>query len=89
MVEELNLEDIFTKIDKGELKLHELDKFLGDSNRATEVRRVYLERRTGARLNNVGKTVIDFNTVVGKNIENTIGAAQVPIGIAGPPARDW
>ncbi len=84
MVEEVSLEDIFAKIDKGELKLHELDRFLGDSNRATEVRRAYLERRIGARLDNVGKTVIDFNTVVGRNIENTIGAVQVPIGIAGP-----
>ncbi len=84
MVEELSLEDLLTKVEKGELKLHELDKVLGDSNRATEVRRMFLERFTGVKLDNVGKTVIDFNTVVGRNIENTIGAAQIPIGIAGP-----
>lgn len=84
MVEEISLEDIFTKIDKGELKLHELDKLFNDSNKATEVRRRYIESRVNMKLDNVGRTVIDFNTVVGRNIENTIGAAQVPIGIAGP-----
>lgn len=87
MVEEISLEDIFTKIDRGELKLHELDKLFNDSNKATEVRRRYIESRVNVKLDNVGKTVIDFNTVVGRNIENTIGAAQVPIGIAGGPLR--
>lgn len=84
MVEEVSLEDVFAKIDEGKLKLHELDKVLGDSNKATEIRRKYIESKVGARLENVGKTVIDFNTVVGRNIENTIGAAQIPIGVAGP-----
>ncbi|MGC8606797.1 MAG: hydroxymethylglutaryl-CoA reductase (NADPH) [Vulcanisaeta sp.] len=84
MVEETSLEDLFTRIDNGELKLHELDKFFNDSNKATEVRRRYIETRIGVSLESLGKTVIDFNTVVGKNIENTIGAAQIPVGIAGP-----
>ncbi|KUO81919.1 MAG: 3-hydroxy-3-methylglutaryl-CoA reductase [Vulcanisaeta sp. JCHS_4] len=84
MVEELSLEDILTKIERGELKLHELDKVLNDSNKATEIRRAYIEKVTGIKLDNVGRTVIDFNAVVGRNIENTIGAAQVPVGIAGP-----
>jgi 3-hydroxy-3-methylglutaryl-coenzyme A reductase (EC 1.1.1.34) len=84
MVEELSLEDILTKIERGELKLHELDKVLNDSNKATGIRRAYIEKVTGVKLDNVGRTVIDFNAVVGRNIENTIGAAQVPVGIAGP-----
>ncbi len=77
-------EDLFERIDKGEVKLHELDKILGDSNKACEARRMYLERRLGVRLEAVGKTVIDFNQAVGRNIESPIGAAQIPIGIAGP-----
>ncbi|MFB6470993.1 MAG: hydroxymethylglutaryl-CoA reductase (NADPH) [Vulcanisaeta sp. AZ3] len=84
MVEELSIEDLLTKIGNGEVKLHELDKLLGDSNKATSIRRAYIERSTGVKLENVGNTVIDFNTVVGRNIENTVGAAQIPIGIAGP-----
>lgn len=84
MVEELSVDDVLTKIEKGEVKLHELDKLLGDSNKATMIRRAYVEKFTGVKLENVGRTVIDFNTVVGRNIENTIGAVQIPIGIAGP-----
>ncbi len=84
MVEEVSINDLITRIERGELKLHELDKILGDSNKATEVRRAYIEKVTGVKLENVGKSVIDFNTVVGRNIENTIGAVQVPVGIAGP-----
>ncbi len=69
------------------MKLHELDKLFNDSNKATEVRRRYIESKVNVKLDNVSRTVIDFNTVVGRNIENTIGAAQVPIGIAGGPLR--
>ncbi|KUO85124.1 hydroxymethylglutaryl-CoA reductase (NADPH) [Thermoproteus sp. CP80] len=71
-------------MDSGRLKLHELDKALGDSNRAAEYRRRFLERKLGVRLEAIGSTAIDFNKAVGRNIENPIGAAQIPIGVAGP-----
>ncbi|AFA39563.1 3-hydroxy-3-methylglutaryl Coenzyme A reductase, hydroxymethylglutaryl-CoA reductase (NADP) [Pyrobaculum oguniense TE7] len=67
-----------------EVKLHELDKLYGDANKAAEARRQYLEKATGAKLENIGKTIIDLNTVVGRNIENVIGAVQIPVGVAGP-----
>ena len=67
-----------------EVKLHEFEKIYGDANKAAEARRQYLEKATGARLENIGKTVIDLNTVVGRNIENVIGAVQIPVGVAGP-----
>jgi len=67
-----------------EVKLHEFEKIYGDANKAAEERRKYLERVTGAKLENIGKTVIDLNAVVGRNIENVIGAVQVPVGVAGP-----
>ncbi len=66
------------------VKLHEFDKMYADANKAAEARRRYLEEETGVRLENVAKTVIDFNSVVGRNIENVIGAVQVPLGVAGP-----
>lgn len=66
------------------VKLHELDRIYGDANKAAEIRRQYLERITGARLENIGKTALDFNALVGRNIENPIGAVQVPLGVAGP-----
>ena len=53
-----------------------------DSERVAR-RREWVERRTAATLRHVGSFSIDSQTMRG-NIENPIGAAQVPIGIAGP-----
>lgn len=46
-------------------------------------RRAFAEEQTGARLHHVGKASFDPATLPG-NIENFIGVAQVPIGLAGP-----
>lgn len=46
-------------------------------------RRAFLRERTGADLTHVGSTSIDPDLTRG-NIENYIGTAQVPIGVAGP-----
>jgi hydroxymethylglutaryl-CoA reductase (NADPH) len=55
-----------------------------DHNRtAAERRRAFVTERTGASLGHVGNFTFDPQTTRG-NIENLIGAAQVPIGIAGP-----
>lgn len=67
-----------------DIKLHEFEKVYGDANKAAEARRQYLEKATGVRLENIGRTIIDLNTVVGRNIENVIGAVQIPVGVAGP-----
>ncbi len=78
------LEEIVEKVVKGEIKIHELDKLLESSNLATLVRRRFIERKIGSQLPSLASTIIDFDEVVGKNIENPIGAVQVPVGIAGP-----
>ncbi len=82
--DEKELELLVEKVLKGEIKLHELDKVLGSSNLATLVRRRFIERRIGSQLPGIASTIIDFDEVVGKNIENPIGAVQVPVGIIGP-----
>ena len=48
-----------------------------------ERRRGFVREHTGADLTQVGRFSIDAATLPG-NIENFIGAAQVPIGLAGP-----
>ena len=48
-----------------------------------ERRRVFVRERTGADLAHVGRFSIGPPTLQG-NIENFIGAAQIPIGLAGP-----
>lgn len=46
-------------------------------------RREWVEERTGSSLQNVGSFSIDSRTMRG-NIENPIGVAQIPVGVAGP-----
>jgi hydroxymethylglutaryl-CoA reductase (NADPH) len=48
-----------------------------------EARRRWIEERTGARLRHVGSVSVAGEQLRG-NVENPIGAAQVPLGVAGP-----
>ncbi len=48
-----------------------------------ETRREFLRQQTGAELKEVARYAVDPATLPG-NIENFIGTAQVPLGIAGP-----
>lgn len=48
-----------------------------------EARRRFVAEQTGASLRHIGAATIDPSTLPG-NVENFIGAAQVPIGLAGP-----
>ena len=78
------LEEVIEKIIKGEIKLHQLDKVLGNANLAALARRLALEKMTGAYLISIGSTILDFEELAGRNIENPIGAVQIPIGVVGP-----
>ncbi len=79
-----DIEKIVEMLEKGEIKLHELDKVLGNSNSAALARRLFLEKKLGISLSSISSTILDFEELVGRNIENPIGAVQVPVGIAGP-----
>ncbi len=46
------------------------------------LRREWLQRKTGSDLNHVGAFSISSNEMKG-NIENPVGAVQIPLGIAG------
>ena len=48
-----------------------------------EARRRFVQEQTGATLTHVGSFSFDPNVLPG-NIENFMGVAQVPIGLAGP-----
>ena len=48
-------------------------------------RRRWVEERTGTRLDHVGRHSVSGEEMRG-NVENPIGAAQVPLGVAGPLA---
>lgn len=53
-----------------------------DSERVAR-RRAWIEEKTGASLQHIGSVSFDSEELRG-NIENPIGAAQVPMGVAGP-----
>lgn len=76
---------LIDKIVKGEVKFHEVEKHVGnDVRKATELRRRALEVLTGKELKNTGVFSIDVERAMKANIENFIGVAQVPMGVAGP-----
>lgn len=47
-------------------------------------RRQFLEQKLGINLENISKFTFSEVQVSGRNIENLIGATQVPLGVAGP-----
>src|SRR5215208_6952592 len=53
------------------------------TRQATEERRRFIEEQTGARLEHVASESFDPGVLSG-NVEQFIGVAQVPIGLAGP-----
>ncbi|HKV08486.1 MAG TPA: hydroxymethylglutaryl-CoA reductase, partial [Thermoanaerobaculia bacterium] len=55
----------------------------GYAEEAVAARRRWIEERTGARLTHVGAATVAGEAMRG-NVENPIGAAQVPLGVAGP-----
>src|SRR3990167_10197231 len=56
---------------------------LRDFKSASE-RRIALEKKLKTELPNIGKFSLDEGVASSRNCENMIGAAQIPIGVAGP-----
>ena len=54
-----------------------------DTGDEIAVRRAWVEERTGCRLDHVGRSTLPAQCLPG-NVENPVGAAQVPLGVAGP-----
>ena len=53
------------------------------TDEAAAARRRFVAQKTGADLGTVGRHALDLSTLPG-NVEHVVGAAQVPIGVAGP-----
>jgi hydroxymethylglutaryl-CoA reductase (NADPH) len=76
-------EGLIDEIVDGRRRLHDLPAGL-TAAQAAEVRRRALERIHGVSLGKVGDYALDAARASARHCENFIGAAQVPIGIAGP-----
>ncbi|WP_298669952.1 hydroxymethylglutaryl-CoA reductase (NADPH) [uncultured Methanofollis sp.] len=77
------MDDALARLKNGTLKLYALEGELPPEE-AVRVRREYIEGETGADLEALGTFSIGIDRVVKRNIENMIGAVQVPVGVAGP-----
>jgi hydroxymethylglutaryl-CoA reductase (NADPH) len=75
--------EIIQKMIHGAIKFHSLDTLMG-TEEAVAIRRDAVAQICGTDLSTIGKFSIDEKKVVGRNIENMIGALQIPLGIAGP-----
>ncbi|MCL5427563.1 MAG: hydroxymethylglutaryl-CoA reductase (NADPH) [Candidatus Marsarchaeota archaeon] len=75
--------ELLQGLEKGDLKLHELEED-ADAESAAAARRRFIEKRTGKKLSGIGSATIDYEKIRNRNAENVIGAVQIPVGIAGP-----
>jgi hydroxymethylglutaryl-CoA reductase (NADPH) len=78
--------DLADRVQNGELRLYELEDEV-DAETAAAARRHLLERETDAELDAIGDYSFDAADVEA-NIENMVGGAQLPMGIAGPVSID-
>ena len=82
----MDTEELVAAVRDGELRLHELER-RADADAAAAARRRLLTEETGADLETVGAYAFDAADA-GPNIENALGAAQVPMGVVGPVEID-
>jgi len=76
-------EEIIRGLKEGKIKLHEIEKYTSIEE-AVEIRRLFIERITGKKLEHISNYSINMEEAQKKNIENPIGTIQIPLGIAGP-----
>jgi len=77
-------EEILNKIIGGEIKIYQIEKFAKNPKEAVEIRREAIQKIRKVSLDSIGKYSLDPNNLFGTNIENMIGAVQVPMGVIGP-----
>jgi len=75
-------ESLAERVRDGELRLYELEDH-ADAETAAAARRRLVEAETSADLDAIGEYAFDA-AEADANIENMMGAAQVPMGVAGP-----
>lgn len=75
--------ELLEKVKRGEISFHEIEKML-DPDASIELRRTAVSELTGTTFDHISDYSMDIENVTKRNIENMIGAIQVPLGVAGP-----
>ena len=73
---------LLEKMKSGEISLRKIEDHLNKDDSA-KLRRAYLESLKNVELDHVSTYTFDTESVAKKNIENLIGAVQIPLGVAG------
>jgi hydroxymethylglutaryl-CoA reductase (NADPH) len=77
-------EDVLETLLDGKLKDYQLEKKLGDYERAVFLRRALYENILDRKLDLIPFAGYDYNQVFGANCEIVIGYVPLPVGIVGP-----
>jgi hydroxymethylglutaryl-CoA reductase (NADPH) len=77
-------EEVFAYLVDGTLKDHQLEKKLGDTERAVHVRRMLYEHTLDKKLDSIPYQGYDYDKVFGANCEIVVGYVPIPVGIVGP-----
>nr|WP_282731227.1 hydroxymethylglutaryl-CoA reductase (NADPH) [Methanobacterium alcaliphilum] len=80
----INENEIINKLASGEIKLHEIEKYVESVTQAVDIRRKFIETVSEGNLEHVSQYTLDMGEAMKKNIENPIGTIQIPVGVAGP-----
>lgn len=75
---------LFSCLLSGSLKDYELEKKLGDCERAVSVRRLLYEHLVEKDLSSIPFQNYDYDKVLGANCEIVIGYLPIPLGVVGP-----
>ncbi len=73
---------LLEKMLSGEISLRKIEDY-ADKDGSAKLRRAYLEAKENVSLDHVSTYTFDTEAVAKKNIENFIGAVQIPLGVAG------
>lgn len=76
--------EIIQKVVAGEISFRNIDKMTTTLDSAISIRRNSLEEITKIRFENIQHYTLDTAIATKRNIENMIGAVQIPLGVAGP-----
>jgi 3-hydroxy-3-methylglutaryl Coenzyme A reductase, hydroxymethylglutaryl-CoA reductase (NADP) len=73
---------LLEKMLAGEISLRKIEDE-ADKDTSAKLRRAFLESRNTVSLDHISNYTFDTESVAKKNIENLIGAVQIPLGVAG------
>ncbi len=80
----VNEREIIDKLKNGDIKLREIEKYTDNVDEAVTIRRKFIEEVSNSKIEHIANYSIDMEAASKKNIEQPIGAIQIPIGVVGP-----